>query len=122
MSEPAQAGSVDLSVIGSINPAACAVRLSLGDYVEYDLSEVELSETDFIVLDKKEFDFAIECAAPVKVAIQAINNRLGTVAGGIETGPSKTATVSVQLWRPIYSRVVGLGGDTYKVGGMRLGG
>ncbi|WP_300727205.1 DUF1120 domain-containing protein [Pseudomonas sp.] len=121
ISEPAQAGSVDLSVKGSINPAACAVRLSMGDYFEYDLSEVELSETDFTVLDKKELDFAIECAAPVKVAIQAINNRPGTVAGGIETGPSNTATVPVQLWGPIYSRVVGLGGDMYKVGGYAIG-
>lgn len=122
MSEPAQAGSVDLSVIGSINPAACAVRLSLGDYVEYDLSEVELSETDFIVLDKKEFDFAIECAAPVKVAIQAINNRPGTVAGGIETGPSKTATVSVQLWGAFTQESLVLAVTRTRLGGMRLGG
>lgn len=73
---------------------------------EYDLAGVELSEAELTVLDKQELDFAIVCAAPVKVAIQAINNRPGTVAIGIEAGSDSV------LWSAILVADAGLAKTT----------
>ncbi|MHA7845304.1 DUF1120 domain-containing protein [Serratia sp. D1N4] len=73
---PALAESIDVRVIGTISPAACAPTLSGGGTIDYGTIKTSTLATDaFTLLPEKQLDFAINCDAPAKVAITAHSQR-----------------------------------------------
>jgi len=79
------ADSVDVKVIGTIVPAACIPTLPGGAVVDYGTIKADtISKTAYTVLPEKMVDFTIQCDAPAKVAIHAINGRKGSLAGATE--------------------------------------
>jgi len=121
ISTSALAESVELSVKGTIIPAACAPSIT-GEINYGNVTAAQLSDTEYTVLDRKEVGFAINCGGPVKVAIQAINGRPGSVAGGEEVGDNSLAISPVELLGNPEMVVAGLGthnGD--KIGGYTIG-
>lgn len=117
ISMPAMAENVELSVEGTIIPAACTPGIS-GDIDYGYITADKLSKTEFTVLEQKEVDFTIKCDAPVKVAIKALNGRPGSVAGAVESGPNSTAVSPVELLGVDVITVAGLGTS----GGKKIGG
>lgn len=118
---PAMAESVELAVKGTIIPAACVPEIT-GEVNYGYITAGKLSKTDFTVLDEKEVDFSIECDAPVKVAMKAINGRPGSVAGSEEVGPNSTAPSPVELLGVDRAIVAGLGTAAgKKIGGYAVG-
>lgn len=118
---PVMAESVDLTVKGTLIPAACVPSIT-GEINYGNVTAAQLDDTEYTVLPQKTVGFAINCGGPVKVAIQAINGRPGSVAGGEETGDNNLAISPVALLG--YSEIVvaGLGtnnGD--KIGGYAIG-
>lgn len=118
---PAMADSVDVHVIGTITPAACTPTLSGGATIDYgNINPNTLSETNFTVLPAKQLDFAVTCNAPAKIALKAINGRIGSVAGATENA-NGTAVAPVDIFGLGATGVAGLGLDgTAKVGGYGL--
>lgn len=118
---PAIAENIDLVVKGTIIPAACVPSIT-GDINYGNVTAAQLSESEYTVLDRKEVGFAINCDGPVKVAIQAINGRPGSVAGSEEVGDNGLAISPVALLGHSEMVVAGLGthnGD--KIGGYTIG-
>ncbi|MBS7600024.1 DUF1120 domain-containing protein [Pseudomonas sp. RC2C2] len=73
----AMAATTDLSVTGTITPAACTPTLSNGGVVDYgvqSLSNLEETSTTY-KLPAKSLNFAIECSAPAAIAVIANDNR-----------------------------------------------
>lgn len=107
---PALAESVDVRVIGTINPTACTPTLSGLGTIDYGtIKPNELNNDTYTVLDEKQIDFTITCDAPAKMAITAVNGRPDTVAGATEgAGGAAIAPEGVTLF--------GTGGDTAVVG------
>ncbi|UVL63082.1 DUF1120 domain-containing protein [Pseudomonas sp. B21-032] len=73
----AMAATTDLTVTGTITPAACTPTLSNGGLVEYgSLALTELEETSVgYSLPAKSLSFSIECSAPATFALIANDNR-----------------------------------------------
>jgi len=121
-SMPALAESVELAVKGTIIPAACTPSIT-GEINYGNVTAEQLSATDYTVLDKKEVDFAINCDAPVKVAIKAINGQPGTVAGGSSVVTDGSQKSPVDLLGMATPQIVGLGVDEgdKNIGGYAVG-
>ena len=76
------ASGADISVKGTITPAACTARfindtLDFGDIRAEDLSAVQLN-----LLGTRQVDYLISCDAPTAVATSWTDNRAGTSHGG----------------------------------------
>lgn len=111
--------SVDVRVTGTITPVACTPVIGGGGTVDYgSISPDTLSDTAFTDLGIKEIPFQITCDAKAPVAIKALSQRPGSVAGGSEwaNGISDAPT-------PLFSPyVAGLGmNGTEKIGGYSMG-
>jgi len=106
----ASAESVDLRVMGTLIPGACAPTLGNSGVIDYGyITADKLSPDAYTPLEVKSLELTIICTAPAKVAIQAVNGRPGTVAGGAENGVSLAAPSPVALFGGIFPAVVGLG-------------
>ncbi|CAI0770467.1 DUF1120 domain-containing protein [Serratia quinivorans] len=116
------ADSVDLKVIGTITPVACTPTLSGGGTVDYGTIKADTLKADaYTVLPIKSLDFSITCDGRTKVAVQAINGRIGSVAGVTEgvTGGAVTPVAFPDLHGS--TGAVGLGLDgVAKIGGYGL--
>ncbi|MCS4265564.1 MULTISPECIES: DUF1120 domain-containing protein [Serratia] len=113
------ADSVDLKVIGTITPVACIPTLSGGGTVDYGTIKADtLKADDYTVLPLKSLDFSITCDGRTKVALQAINGRIGSGPGEYNavTGVSITP-VPFPGFIKENDGVVGLGLD----GGAKIG-
>ena len=120
-STQAMAESVELAVKGTIIPAACTPSIT-GEINYGNVTAEQLSATDYTVLDKKEVDFAINCDAPVKVAIRTINGQPGTVAGGGPILANTSQQSPVDLLGMVKPTIVGLGADGEDaIGGYAIG-
>ncbi|MBE4810069.1 MULTISPECIES: DUF1120 domain-containing protein [unclassified Enterobacter cloacae complex] len=118
----ASAESVQVNVIGTIVPAACTPTLSGGGVVDYgNIKASTLSADAYTLLPVKSLDFAISCDAPARVALHAVNDRPGTLAGGeVANGVGKAPVNVFGNTSGLYP-VVGLGLDgTKKIGGYGL--
>lgn len=78
----------DVTVSGSIVPAACVPAVTGGAKFDYGgIKAASLSKDSFTSLDKKYLDFSLTCSSPMKVALTAVDGRAGTaVAGGEPLG------------------------------------
>jgi len=120
------ADSVDLKVIGTITPVACTPTLSGGGTVDYGTIKADtLKADDYTVLPIKSLDFSITCDGNAKVAVQAVNGRLGTTVGGTETNGAAIIPAGISLFGKDSTTTViaafGLGLDgTKKIGGYSV--
>lgn len=87
----ASVGSIDLSVTGRIDPAACELELAGGGVIDYGLIDpttLKYSDGAFggklATLPAKEASFTIRCSANAAIKLSAISKRLGTVAYATE--------------------------------------
>ena len=81
----AAAESVQVKVVGTIVPAACTPSLSGGGIFNYgNIRASTLSNDKYTMLPILGQDFAIKCDAPAKIALRAINDRPGSLAGATE--------------------------------------
>uniref|UniRef100_UPI0035C76D79 DUF1120 domain-containing protein n=1 Tax=Serratia quinivorans TaxID=137545 RepID=UPI0035C76D79 len=115
------ADSVDLKVIGTIEPVACTPTLSGGGTVDYGTIKADtLKADDYTVLPIKSLDFAITCDGKAKVALRGINGRIGSLAGATE-GVSGFGNVVSGVFgagaAAIGSAGLGLTSDNKKIGG-----
>ncbi len=119
------ADSVDVKVIGTISPAACAPTLGGGGTVDYGTIKANaLAADDYTTLAVKTVSLSITCDAPAKVGIHVLNGRPGTTAGAAEGGPMSSALAPVALLDIPAGQypVVGLGADgTSDIGGYGIG-
>ncbi|MFC0227266.1 DUF1120 domain-containing protein [Serratia aquatilis] len=118
---PALAESIDVRVIGTIDPAACTPTLSGGGTIDYGTIKPTALATDaFTVLEEKQLDFAINCDAPAKVAITAHSQR-GASAVNTDGSLAEIAAVPGFFGGTGNAGVVGLGLDGTKgIGGYAL--
>ncbi|MBE4810062.1 MULTISPECIES: DUF1120 domain-containing protein [unclassified Enterobacter cloacae complex] len=119
----ASAESVQVNVIGTIVPAACTPTVSGGGIIDYgNIKASTLSADAYTVLPVKSVDFAINCDAPARVAISAINDRPGSMAGVTESSIGTALTpVGVFGYRANYFAGAGLGLDgTKRIGGYAI--
>lgn len=121
-SMPALAENLDMTVVGSIVPAACTPTVSGGGVIDYgNIDPSSLSATNYTLLAEKTLGFSIVCDAQVKVALQAVNGRPNTAAG-VSNGGSNSGDGSAPI--SMYGRagidvgIVGLGLD----GAIKIGG
>lgn len=123
-SMPVQAESVDLTVTGTITPAACNPGLTGGGIIDYGvINPGTLSPTALTVLPIKTLTFSIACTAQVKVAITAINGRVNTAAGVVTPGTNSDGLTPVTLFGGTTTGVAGLGLDSVnsaKIGGYAV--
>ncbi|MBR8313183.1 DUF1120 domain-containing protein [Burkholderia dolosa] len=76
---PAHSQSADLTVKGTIRPAACT--MTLGNNGEVDHGNIffgRLSETNPTELDTKDVPLTINCSGPTRFALGFADNRTGT--------------------------------------------
>ena len=79
-----QAQSINVSVIGTVIPAACVPALAGGGVADYgDIPAGTLNATAFNVLAQKAIAFTINCEQPAMVGISAVDNRSSSVVPGI---------------------------------------
>ncbi|KFK95644.1 hypothetical protein IV04_02555 [Serratia sp. Ag1] len=120
------ADSVEVKVIGTIKPVACTPSIAGGGVMDFGVIDYnELKKDDYTVIGDRTADFTITCNAPTKLAIQAINNRKGTLAGATENvaGASMLSSVSptLKFWGASTYYAVGLGtSDGAKIGGYSI--
>ena len=70
------ASSTDLTVTGTITPAACTPTLANGGVVDYgNISAKDLKVTASTPLEPKTLQLAVNCDAPTQFAIHPIDNR-----------------------------------------------
>ncbi|TFY92634.1 DUF1120 domain-containing protein [Pseudomonas kairouanensis] len=82
------ASSVDLSVKGSITPAACVPALSGGGVVDHGkISFKDLNRTGETALPEQTLQLAVNCDASTLFAVKVTDNRLGS-SGEWNGGPS----------------------------------
>ncbi|MHA7845305.1 DUF1120 domain-containing protein [Serratia sp. D1N4] len=111
---PALAESIDVRVIGTISPAACAPTLSGGGTIDYGTIKTSTLATDaFTLLPEKQLDFAINCDAPAKVAITAHSQR-GVSAVKADGTLAELTTTTAGLF--------GISGGTVAVVGLGMDG
>ncbi|MBV6693995.1 DUF1120 domain-containing protein [Serratia quinivorans] len=118
LSMQAWADSVDISVIGTITPAACTPTISGGGVIDYKtIDPATLSADAYTVLAEHTADFSISCTAPARIALKAVNGRANTLAGATEgTGGFGTSPVSI-LGHTWGAAGLGLNGEA-KIGGF----
>jgi hypothetical protein len=76
------ASSTELTVTGTITPAACTPSLSGGGVVDFGkLSAKDLNATSATRLPPKTLQLTVSCDAPTQFAIIPIDNRAGSSAG-----------------------------------------
>ncbi|MBC3252461.1 DUF1120 domain-containing protein [Serratia fonticola] len=118
------ASSVDVRVIGTITPTACMPTLAGGGTIDYGVIHPNtLSDDAYTVLAEKQTTFSIVCDAPAKVAVQIVNQRVGSLAGSSnETSNGGTAPNGVTIFGTTASiGAAGLGLDgTSKIGGYGM--
>lgn len=118
------AETVDLTVVGTISPAACTPALTNGGVIDYGvISPSTLSPTALTVLPIKTLTFSIACTAQVKVALSAINGRVNTAAGVATPGTNSDGLTPVTLFGGTTTGVAGLGLDSVnsaKIGGYAV--
>lgn len=121
LSLPVMAAGLDLNVAGTIEPVACTLLLPGGNAIDYNvINPVSLKENDFTLLSEKEINIELNCAAPVKIALMALNKRPNSMAGSTE-GPSGSGTAPVNLWGSTNQDGAGLGLDgSAKIGGYGI--
>ncbi|MFC0227267.1 DUF1120 domain-containing protein [Serratia aquatilis] len=118
---PALAESIDVRVIGTIDPAACTPSLSGGGTIDYGTIKPTALATDaFTVLEEKQLDFAINCDAPAKVAVVAHSQR-GASAVNADGSLAEIGSHSGLFGGGSSYGVVGLGLDGTKgIGGYSV--
>lgn len=118
------ASSVDVRVIGTITPTACVPTLAGGGTIDYGVIPPTSLATDaYTVLAEKQTTFSIVCEAPAKVAVQFVNQRVGSLA----TSTNETSTggqinyqnITLFSGGNIYAAGLGLDG-TSKIGGYGM--
>ena len=119
---PVLAETVDLTVIGTILPAACTPSLSGGGAIDYSsIDPGTLSPTALTPLAEKVLTLTIACDAQVKVALRAVNGRINTAAGVTTPGTDSDGLTPVTLFGASTTGVAGLGLDgTVKIGGYAI--
>lgn len=119
---PVGAVSVDLRVVGTLIPGACEPVLANRGVIDYGyITADQLSPDKYTALAVKSLELTIICTAPAKIAIKAVNERPGTVAGGVENGVSLAASSPVALFDGVFHAVVGLGlNGSEPIGGYAL--
>ncbi|PYY90516.1 hypothetical protein DNK59_04055 [Pseudomonas sp. TKO26] len=86
------ADSVDVRVIGSIQPSACKPSLAGGGTLDYGIiTPQSLKTSDYTILDKKQVQLAITCSAPTKVALVSRTGRPGTALDAMLQSPQDIA-------------------------------
>ncbi|WP_162473687.1 DUF1120 domain-containing protein [Serratia microhaemolytica] len=123
---PAFSAGIELTVKGSITPAACVptVDKTTADFGK--ISADSLKSDQYVVLDEvPQFLFTINCPAPTAVAIKAVNNTNEGNIGGAAQGVSKTGYTVVEgvdlfgQGSTSYTAGLGLHGEQ-KIGGFGL--
>ncbi|MFC0227269.1 DUF1120 domain-containing protein [Serratia aquatilis] len=120
---PALAESIDVRVIGTIDPAACTPTLSGGGTVDYGtIKPSALADDAFTTMPEKQLDFAINCDAPAKVAITAYSQRGASAVNTDGTLIERISAPSgILLFDVANTSVVGLGLDGAKgIGGYSI--
>lgn len=122
--QSASAENVQVNVIGTIIPAACTPTVSGGGVVDYgNIRADSLAADEFTMLPVMSLDFAINCDAPARVALHAVNDRPGTLAGSTEVAATAAGQAPVDLFGVSGNRyyAVGLGLDgTSQIGGYAM--
>ena len=120
-SVPVMAAGLDLTVGGTIDPVACALSLPGGTTVNYGVIDPSLlSVTSYTTLQEIQINIALNCSAPTKMALKAVNRRPGTMAGVSEDG-NGISRAPVSLFSASDTDGVGLGVDgSKKIGGYGL--
>ncbi|MEX3172100.1 DUF1120 domain-containing protein [Serratia quinivorans] len=118
------ADSVDLKVIGTIEPVACTPTLSGGGTVDYGIIKADtLKADDYTVLPLKSLDFSITCDGNAKVAVKGFSGRMGSTVGDAEaTNGASTIPAGISLFGATGTiQAFGLGLDgTKKIGGYAV--
>ena len=93
------ADSIDISVIGTISPAACVPLAAGGGVIDYGfISPSQLAETGPTVLEAKTLGFSIACSADINVAVRGVSNRPSTTTDiKSNEGPTGGAVVTDEL-------------------------
>ncbi|AHG19502.1 hypothetical protein Z042_07655 [Chania multitudinisentens RB-25] len=120
---PALAESIDVRVIGTISPTACTPTLAGGGTIDYGtIKPTSLSADAYTLLDEKQVEFTITCDAPAKIAVQVVNQRVGSLAGSTnETSSGGTAPAGPNVFGSANMGAAGLGLDgTVKIGGYGI--
>lgn len=119
---PAIADSVELAVKGTIIPAACKPSLAGDGIIDYGyITAGQLDANTYTLLDPKELTFSINCDAPVKIAIKAINAQKQSPAGKDGEGINHAAVAPANVYgvdRPVVVSM-GLDGET-PIGGYSV--
>lgn len=118
----AQAGSVNVTVKGTITPEACTPTLTGGGTVDYGtISPATLSATAYTALAKHDIPLTVTCSTPTQIALKATSSRVGSVAGATSENSVGAANVTNTGLVGNSSMVVGLGMDgASKIGGYSL--
>lgn len=112
------ADTVDLKVGGSITPAACIPSLSGGGAINYgDFKAKILAKDNYSRMGQKELDFTITCSSLTKLALTAVNGRIGSLAGATEDPQGGADSPVVGM--PSYTYGLGLANGK-KIGGYSL--
>ncbi|CAK7036598.1 DUF1120 domain-containing protein [Providencia rettgeri] len=114
----ASVGSIDISVTGRIDPAACELDIAGGGNIDYGLIDLDtLTFVDgafggkFAALPIQETSFTIRCSANAPVKLSASSKRVGTVAGATENSRGFAAL-------PIKLLDIGAGNSSNGVAGL----
>lgn len=121
---PVMAESVDVRVTGTVVPAACIPTLSGGGTIDYGTILTDtLNATDYTVLPVKTLNLSINCTGPARVALKAVNQRVGSLAndGGEGANGVGPVPVTVSASLGVYGEATGLGmSNGRKVGGYAM--
>lgn len=80
----AHAQTADVSVVGTIVPAACVPTIGGGGLVDYGkIPAASLDPTGYTLLPAMELPLSVQCSAPVKLAVTATDNRASSRIPGI---------------------------------------
>ncbi|CAI1794630.1 Protein of uncharacterised function (DUF1120) [Serratia proteamaculans] len=114
------ADTVDLNVGGTIAATACTPTLSGGGTIDFgDIKTDTLKQDDYTALPEKQIDITITCDGFTKIALHAINNRIGSMGAGGSGGDTTGNPVSKSPDKT--TDVVGLGMDgNTKIGSYSL--
>ena len=117
----AAAESVQVKVVGTIVPAACTPSVGGGGIIDYGNIKADiLKADDYTLLPEMEQDFTITCDAPARIALHAVNDRPGTLAGGKEAATG-VGPAPIRIFDYPSVGVVGLGLDgTTPIGGYSV--
>ncbi|MEX5853531.1 DUF1120 domain-containing protein [Providencia huaxiensis] len=114
----ASVGSIDISVTGRIDPAACELDIAGGGNIDYGLIDSNtLTFVDgafggkFAALPIQETSFTIRCSANAPVKLSASSKPVGTVAGATENSRGFAAL-------PIKLLDIGAGNSSNGVAGL----